>query len=436
MWLHIIPPVKLFLFLILWWMDKLLINLGILCVSLWWCIVLADASLFGDGLISTNVVDLSGVNISPPFDCANVTDVTSGECQSLVDLYVHTHGETWKRASNWLGSWDSTITTVCDWQGVRCDNGLYMLDLIENNLSWTIPTSFRNLSGFYSIYLWGNALTSIESGAFRSSHLRELNLFKNQLTGITDKTFSELDDLQELYLSYNHLSTLPSGSFSHLHTLTTLDISQNQLSTIEPNALVGLDSLRYFFLSNNQLTWISSTLFSGLSTLRELYLSYNQLNSIAPDAFSWLVNLEGLYLSNNWLNSIPLTISFSVQNIDLRYNCFSQSSFDSGTLSEEKYAIQHNPQSQSGCFITSWYTPPEVDILPPSNNIPQWWGWWISYSDSSLHNTGSSMDVKTMWLLLKKYIPNLPSKRRFERLLVRKPPLYNQIISFIKWRLR
>jgi hypothetical protein len=106
-----------------------------LFISLWGCAVFADSSLISDDLTATTVTDFSSTGIIPAFDCSNVTDVSSGECQSLVDLYIHTHGEDRKHANNWLGSGDSTITTVCDWRGIRCDNGLYMLDLIENNLS-------------------------------------------------------------------------------------------------------------------------------------------------------------------------------------------------------------------------------------------------------------------------------------------------------------
>lgn len=392
------------------------------CLFLWWCMVSAEFQQF-------DIQETEDVKTVSSFDCVNVTDVSSGECQALIDLYISTHGEDWVHTDNRIGSGDETPTTVCDWYGIQCDNGLYALHLEENNLSWYIPTSFRTLSDFSLVYLRNNTITTIENGAFKSSRLQELNLLNNQLSSITDTTFSELINLKELYLSYNHLQNIPNNSFSGLHNLITLDLSHNQLNAIESGAFLWLDTLRYLSLANNQLTLIDNATFTGLQNIRELYLSYNQLTTIDVAIFTGLNSLEALYLSNNRLNSFSFipTVS-SLQNLDMRYNCLSE-----GNVNAEEYGwLLYIPQSQTGC-LWSWST--ENKDLSSLEKLTQSWGWGSTYKDRQVPSF-VTMRVKDIRSLLKTYIPHLPSKTRFERLLAKKPALYEQIISFLSKKLR
>jgi len=49
--------------------------------------------------------------------CDTVTDVSSGECNALSDLYKTTGGK-WNNHTNWM-----TDTTVGDWYGVTVKDG-------------------------------------------------------------------------------------------------------------------------------------------------------------------------------------------------------------------------------------------------------------------------------------------------------------------------
>ncbi|WP_069472881.1 hypothetical protein [Candidatus Marithrix sp. Canyon 246] len=62
-------------------------------------------------------------------DCNAVTEISKGECESLLELYNSTDGANW-----------NVTNTPCSWHGVSCSNGgVSKIDLNENKLSGTIP---------------------------------------------------------------------------------------------------------------------------------------------------------------------------------------------------------------------------------------------------------------------------------------------------------
>ena len=78
----------------------------------------------------TDHLSLFTLTTPSPF-CDNVTDVSTGECNALVDLYNSTNGSGWTNKGGWLVN-----TGVCSWAGVTCSaNHVYILDLQYKNLS-------------------------------------------------------------------------------------------------------------------------------------------------------------------------------------------------------------------------------------------------------------------------------------------------------------
>jgi len=77
------------------------------------------------------------------FSCNNITDVSTGECETLVNFYNSTNGVDWITGTNWLSG-----TTICNnggtgRYGIRCtDNHVIGINMIgsEENL-------YNNLSG-------------------------------------------------------------------------------------------------------------------------------------------------------------------------------------------------------------------------------------------------------------------------------------------------
>jgi hypothetical protein len=66
-------------------------------------------------------------------DCDAVTEISKGECQSLLELYNSTDGANWTNNSGW-----NVTDTPCGWYGVGCKNSsVYNIDLSMNELSGT-----------------------------------------------------------------------------------------------------------------------------------------------------------------------------------------------------------------------------------------------------------------------------------------------------------
>lgn len=90
-------------------------------------------------------------------DCATVTDVTSVECETLVNIYRENNGSAWNNSTNWLDD-----DTVCDWYGVTCDNGHVVgLDLSNNNLTGTV--SLSGIGNVLMVNLSGNDVVRLDT---------------------------------------------------------------------------------------------------------------------------------------------------------------------------------------------------------------------------------------------------------------------------------
>ncbi|KAG7222540.1 hypothetical protein INR49_031655, partial [Caranx melampygus] len=110
---------------------------------------------------------------------------------------------------------------------------------------------------------------------------------------------------RELYIFSNGISTLSQDDFKGLVELEMLDLSQNELAEIPDGAFEMLSKLKNLDLSSNQITHISKDSFSGLVQLERLYLHANRIQSIHYEAFDGLEMLLELKLQGNQLTSLP-----------------------------------------------------------------------------------------------------------------------------------
>jgi hypothetical protein len=84
-------------------------------------------------------------------DCNAVTEISKGECESLLELYNSTDGANWKNNSGW-----NVTNTPCSWHGITCaSGGVSKIFLESNNLKGTIPNfnalpNLQNLSINYN----------------------------------------------------------------------------------------------------------------------------------------------------------------------------------------------------------------------------------------------------------------------------------------------
>lgn len=236
------------------------------------------------------------------FDCASVTDVSETECNTLVGIYNDADGINWTDNTNWLGSWDSTLDTVCDREGIICDDGVIIqLTLSNNNLSGAVNLS--GLTGLISIGLWVNWLSNINLDGL--INLEHLDVCYNQLSSIN---LSWLDSLQFLFLPWNQLLNI---DLIWLIDLIDIYLGVNQLSNIDLTWLINLELLNLEW--NNLL----SVDLSWLQNLQEVYLNRNQLSYVN---FLWLTGLTKIILDENQISNIELDNLTNLQELNLREN--------------------------------------------------------------------------------------------------------------------
>lgn len=305
--------------------------------------------------------------------CDQVTDISSGECLALIDLYNATSGV--NRTSS---TWRWTTWTVCrsgDTQegryGVQCDcTHLYSdvgcidatwwtvkrIYLERNNLSWNIPTSLSGLWWLRWINLWWNSITGLPENINELKNLVGLSVYENQISSLPASLYT-MTQLTQLEINNNSISEI-SPDIANLTNLLWLHMGDNPLESL-PTAIWTMSWIRSLRLSNLWITEIPDVLrdsvkltdleldhnaittLSGwigkLAQLNTLVLSYNDISAL-PDAFFDLTNLAVVYLDHNkivWTMDnfcrtseykwIDLLNSRHLKYLDLAYNTFTWS---------------------------------------------------------------------------------------------------------------
>ncbi|KAJ7341693.1 hypothetical protein JRQ81_006387 [Phrynocephalus forsythii] len=139
-------------------------------------------------------------------------------------------------------------------------------------------------------------------------------------------------DVQNLFLTGNRLRDLSSGAFPSepLLELRNLSLRGNQLEQVGAEAFARLPNLKQLDLSQSALLWVSPMAFGNASSpLEELRLSNSLYNYSVVAAIAELLqrgifqNLKHLDLSSNGLVSLPPGIFSrlpSLQHLDLHNN--------------------------------------------------------------------------------------------------------------------
>jgi hypothetical protein len=167
--------------------------------------------------------------------------IPAAERNVLLAIYDDGDGANWTHNDGWGGA----SGTECGWYGISCDGAgdhITMIDLSENNLIGTLPTSLQDLT-----------------------QLQYFSTYSNALGG-----------------------TLPA--IAGMTQLVVFLVSNNQISGAIP-ALDGLDSLQYFIVDGNRLTGapplpVPPSLLPGSSALCPNYLEH--VNSDAWDTATGL----------------------------------------------------------------------------------------------------------------------------------------------------
>ena len=176
------------------------------------------------------------------------------------------------------------------------------LDLLyssTNGSSWTHHEGWGGAAGTECIGLWYGVTCNNTSPGTNTSHVTQLGLSNNHLTG-TLPSLSGLPMLLSVYLDSNQLT----GGLPSLSGLTQVQIFYvyaNNLTVPMPlNLLSGITTLRYFNVSENPSMGGSIPTLSGLSNLLVFDVSGNNLTGSIPDMSS-LTSLNDFVVNFNHL---------------------------------------------------------------------------------------------------------------------------------------
>jgi RHS repeat-associated protein len=263
--------------------------------------------LFADG----NDRLLNKVNSTVLPNQGSVPDAT--ELAVLEALYTQTGGASWTYKNGWPTDW-STVSSVDDLIGayglVITNHDITQIDLDNNNLSGTIPTSIGDLTDLYYLQLSGNSLTgSIPGSLSNPINLQFIFLQFNQLTGSIPNALGNAPKLKMLYVHDNNLSGSLPTCFVQTSTLERLFLSGNNFSGSIPNDIYLMDHLKFLDLANNNLSGSISDSIAYMISLESLSLQQNNFSGNIPTSIGLLTDLKLLSVAWNDLSQgIPSSI--------------------------------------------------------------------------------------------------------------------------------
>jgi len=156
--------------------------------------------------------------------------------------------------------------------------------------------------------------------------LSYLNLSRNELLSLQNRSFVSSNHVRVLDLSANKIETVYSDAFYGLEVLFHLDMSGNRYSHVDPRWLCRLPKLETLLLRLNNIHALGDGAFRCATRLVVLDVSANRVKNIHATAFSGILNLRVLLLSDNDLVSSALSVQLSpavaLEELDLSGNDF------------------------------------------------------------------------------------------------------------------
>ena len=186
----------------------------------------------------------------------------------------------------------SRFSSDCSWYGITCDGNGTVTALRWNNLNFNgeIPAEVSALTSLKTLDLGENQIGgTIPSSLYTMSGLEEVFLHQNRLTGEVDGVgFNSMYGLVKLYLNQNQLTGNPLRSIKsvnggQIRPLRWLNLGFNNFSGSLPDQNVFLHMIYVLDISNNNF-WgpVPSNYARSFNRLRAIFLSSNRFNGTLP----------------------------------------------------------------------------------------------------------------------------------------------------------
>ncbi|SFT11914.1 Por secretion system C-terminal sorting domain-containing protein [Zhouia amylolytica] len=285
--------------------------------------------------------------------------------QALIALYNATNGP------NWTTTWDLNAD-IRTWDGITVhpDERVRWIQLVNNQLSGSIPQEIENLTALELFNLNRNNLTGTVPDIFQNLiRLSSINLEINDLSGSLPTSIWSLTQLNGLRLRNNKFDGIIPEDIGNLSQLMYLSLSYNKFTGNFPQALWQLDQLRTleidglwdlndwqipgdmnlpllerFECQGCNATGTLPDVFDKIPNLSYITLSGSTISGPIPPTFSSLLKLRTLFAPGNNLSGLipkinsPLIESITVSNNNFVFDDFSEVLGTSASFSYEGQA--------------------------------------------------------------------------------------------------
>ena len=233
---------------------------------------------FGRQVLERDPCEKCELSSSTPF--FGSTRCILSEFDILEKLYNQCNGYNWKVKDGWP---DPDID-VCEWDGISCGPRGHVTAILlgANNLQGPIPKETFDLPYLTSLWLYSNPIQFSFHGIENARMLESLLI---DSTGTTNMDGLEgATHLTELGLRFNDISGSIPTEIANLRSLQSLRLSENNLSGIIPSFLESNTNLMMIRLGSNNLSGPLPS-FAKQQYLYNLDLSDNQLTGTIPNTF-------------------------------------------------------------------------------------------------------------------------------------------------------
>ncbi|PIA37584.1 hypothetical protein AQUCO_03000269v1 [Aquilegia coerulea] len=228
----------------------------------------------------------------------------------------------------------------------------------QNYLSGAIPYGFLYLPEVLLMELHNNYLTGTlaDDPTQVPSKLGQLNLSNNRLSGSLPSSIGNFSGLQTLLLSGNRFTGKIPAELGQLKHLLKLDMSRNNFTDGIPPQIGNCVLLAYLDLSQNQLSGPIPVQITQIHILNYFNISWNYLDQSLPKEIGAMKSLTSADFShNNFSGRIPETGQYAYFNstsfLGNPQLCGSYgNSCNNSSTSSEQLNTRHNTKSVPGKF--------------------------------------------------------------------------------------
>jgi Leucine-rich repeat (LRR) protein len=193
---------------------------------------------------------------------------------------------------------------------------LNVLDIRRNKLDMILNKSFQNLKNLNQIELASNQLKSIAKLFTNLSNLIDLNLEYNQIKNFTDEDLFGLTNLQTLKVGKNSFITnISKDSFQSLKSVEIINFGSDRIGYLDRSLFSKATKLKKLNFQDNSILSIDNGFLIPLKSLTELYLQNNKIKSIGNMSLNSLVLLEEANFENNQIDSIEENSFFNLSSL-------------------------------------------------------------------------------------------------------------------------